>query len=252
MNELTEKLLAEIQPKESKDVVMLNTSPYYFNDLVAQMLYKYSQHPLAQLREFVYSLSVEKKREIVKTYLGERRNRRDRPGRALEFGYPFTFDLIGDFGIYRDLHRERMKTQERQDLTTRLGRFIPGEIEEMGWKDKVIGVFERSESLYEKLLVDYPKEAQYVVLFGHKIRWCQGANLREELHELELRTIPQGHPSYRKLCQKMHDEIRHNYPLIGDVLKFVDHNDYYWSRAESEAKQRIKERVLEENLKHEE
>ena len=93
----------------------------------------------------------------------------------------------------------------------------------------------------EKLLPEYTQEAQYVVLMGHKIRWYQGANLREEMHELELRTIPQGHPSYRKLIQKAHRLLCERDLLIAPLMEFVDHNDYFWSRAESEAAQRRKE-----------
>ncbi len=246
MISLTRKLLENLQPTKEENVVLLQNNPDdYLDSLVAQTLYEYSQHPLKQLRSFVKNLDEEKKKEIIFTYTGDRKNRRDRPGRALEFGYPFTFDLIGDFGIYRDLHRERMKTQQRQNLTTRLGKLIPEEIEEVGFLDRVKECFNLSESLYEKLLLEYPEEAQYMVLLGHNIRWGQGENLREAMHELELRTIPQGHPSYRKMCQEMHKKIREFNPAIADIIKFVDYNKYYWSRSESEAKQRKKEILLD-------
>jgi len=237
MQSLTRDLLKDLKIKDVEEVMLLQNDPKnYFENLIAQMLYEYSQHPLIQLREFVSHLNEEKQKEIFFIYIGNRKNRRDRPGRALEFGYPFTFDLIGDFGIYRDLHRERMKTQQRQNLTTKLGRTIPDEIGEIGWLEKVEECFERSEALYEKLLPEYPEEAQYVVLFGHRIRWSQGENLREAMHELELRTNPQGHPGYRKMCQQMHSKIKELYPIVAESMKFVDYNDYYWSRAESEAR----------------
>ena len=250
MKNLAKELLSGIIPEKEEEVVLLIDEPKdYFDNLTAQALYQYSQHPLRQLRRFVKELGEEKKKEILFTYNGNRKNRRDRPGRAFEFGYPFCFDLIGDFGIYRDLHRERMKTQQRQNLTARLGRFIPDEIVEIGWKDRVAEAFESSESLYEKLLPEYPEESQYVVLFGHNVRWYQGENLREAMHEFELRTIPQGHPSYRKMSQKMHSKIIEFNPEIADLMKFVDYNDYYWSRAESEARQRRGEQKLD--LKYE-
>lgn len=247
MQDLADRLLDNLPAEEENDVTFIENRPEeYTKNLAAQMLYEYSIHPLRQLRHFVKaSLNNEKVNEIINTYIGERKNRRDRPGRALEVGYPFTFDIIGNFGIYRDLHRERMKTQQRQRFTTRLGRDIPEEIQEIGWKDRVNECFLKSESLYEKLLPEYREESQYVVLFGHKIRWSQGENLRELMHELELRTIPQGHPGYRKICQEMHKKIIEYNPLIARTMGFVDHNDYYWSRAESEARQRRKERKLE-------
>ncbi len=246
MTNLTRSLFKNVPVKDVEDVMLLDNDPkYYLEDLVAQMLYQYSQHPLLQLRQLTSRFNEEFKKEIIFTYMGNRKSRRDRPGRALESGYPFTFDLIGDYGIYRDLHRERMKTQQRQNLTTLLGRVIPSEIEEIGWLDKVEHCFEISESLYKKLINEYLEEAQYVALFGHKIRWTQGENLREAMHELELRTIPQGHPSYRKMCQQMHTKIREFNPIIADTMKFVDYKNYPWSRAESEAKISRKESELD-------
>ena len=246
MQLLTRNLLKNVEPEKEENVVLLLSHPEDYRDnLTAQMLYQYSQHPLRQLRRFVKELNGEKKLEIIFTYNGDRKNRRDRPGRALEACYPFTFDLIGDFGIYRDLHRERMKTQQRQNLTTRLGRVISSEIEEIGWLERVQRCFELSESLYEKLLPEYTQEAQYVVLNGHKVRWDQGENLREAMHELELRTIPQGHFSYRRIAREMHRKIKEFDSVIADMMKFVDYSDYPWARADSEAKQRREERKLD-------
>ncbi len=248
MQELTDKLFANKRPWESIEVELLENSVNshnFTNYLVAQMLFPYSEHPIRQLRDIVGHLTKEERQLIIDTYVGNRKTRRDRPERALEFGYPINFELVGNFGIYRDLHRHRILTQMRQGLTTRLGFFVPDEIKEARFGDIVLRVADKSADLYEKLKTEgLREEAQYVVLFGHNIRWYMGMNFREAMHMWELRTIPQGHPSYRRMCQEMHRLTSEKYPELANTMKFVDYNDYFWSRAESEARQRARERQL--------
>ncbi len=245
IQDLAISIFSKIEPIREENVVLLeNNSENLFDDIIAAMLYKYTKHPLIQIREVVKGLLQETKNEIIQTYIGERKTRRDRPGRALEFGYPLTLDLIGDFGIYRDLHRHRMLTQERQDLSTRLGFNIPDKIIEAGYDYKVKECRDRSADLYEKIVLELPKEAQYVVLFGFNIRWMIGMNFREAMHMLELRTIPQGHPNYRKMCQIMYRKIEERYPNLANLISFVDFNYHPWSREVSESAQRRKEQSL--------
>ena len=138
-----------------------------------------------------------------------------------------------------------MLTQQRQLLTPYLGFNIPQEIIDAGFGDQFIACRNKSAKLYELLREKCgPKVAQYAVLFLFNIRWYMGMNHREAFHFMELRTIPQGHPSYRKLTQDMHARLRAVDPLIADMMEFVDYGDYYWSRAESEASQRRKEDKL--------
>ena len=211
---------------------------------IAHILYPYTGLPLRNLYCFASDLTTEEQHLIVETYCQHkniRGNRRNKPGRALEFGYPITFDLIGDFGIYRDLQRHRMLTQQRQLLNPYLGYNIPKELIEMGFSQSVKNCVEKSEKLYQ-ILRDAcgPEVAQYAVLNIFNIRWYIGMNYREAFHLMELRTIPQGHPSYRRLVQEMHDKLLEKDPFIVQLMEFVDHNDYFWSRAESESAQRRK------------
>jgi hypothetical protein len=90
-----------------------------------------------------------------------------------------------------------------------------------------------------------PELAQYAVLHGNYVRWTMGLNDRAAMHLIELRTTPQGHPQYRKVGQMMHQEILKVSKWRGEAMKFVDYGDYYWSRADSEAKQRVKEAELD-------
>lgn len=214
---------------------------------IAQMLFPYVELSTNQLRELVSELSASDRQLIISTYHGNRENRRYRPGRALEDGYPIKFEIQADFGIYRDLHRHRMLTQERQLLSTRLGFVsIPEVFATIGETAAVERCIKLSCDLYETIRQTLGADfAQYAVLFGFNLRWTMGMNMREAMHLLELRTIPQGHFSYRRVAQEMHKQILARYPELAAEMKFVDYNDYTSARGESEAKQRQKEAKLQ-------
>ena len=199
-----------------------------------------------QIRAIVRELPDQEREEIFKTYLGQRESRRNRSGRALEFGYDLMFDMVVDYGIFRDLHRQRMVTSERQLLSTRLGFVeLHPMLEDMDAKGEVQECVDISSRLYEEIRSDLGREiAQYPVLFGFNIRFAQGFNDRQAQHYWELRTGKQGHPSYRKVCQEMHALLAKRDPLRATVMEHVDTNEYFWSREESEARQRQKETQL--------
>ncbi len=245
MQALADKLLQGISV-EPAPAVEVSRGGFSRVGQLAAMLYPYSRHSFGQLARVVGGLSEEEQHRIFQTYIGKRRHRRDRAGRALEFGYPWEVDLQVDVGIYRDLHRHRMVTQERQPFTTRLGfSEIPEEIVEAGYVDKVKRVVDEVPPLYEAIRADLGQEiAQYVVLLGSKTRFRMGLNDREAQHLLELRTGPQGHRSYRRVCQMIYREMEKLDPWVAEAFGFVDQNDYDWPRADSEARQRAKEAKL--------
>ncbi len=250
MKELASHLTKEISLQQDLEHVILleqKGDQDYVDNMVAQMLFKYTNLSLPILRIIASHLANYRKQQVIQTYVGNRKTRFDRSGRALEYGYPLTFNLRGDFGIYRDLHRMRMLTQERQLLTTKLGFEIPQSIIDAGHEEEINKCISISSSLWERIANDVsPEAAQYAVLFGFNIQWMIGMNLREAQHMLELRTIPQGHPNYRKMCQEMNRQIMEKFPQMKAATQFIDNNDYFWSRGESEARQRQKERQFEE------
>lgn len=214
---------------------------------VSHMLYPFCTHSLNQIRDVVRAMTHDERREVVTTYVGERGQRRNRPGRALESGYPYTFDCLTDFGTYKDLMRHRMTTQMRQKFSPQHGFVMPPDLEKAGFADKALECHEKTVELYELLVEDFPEQASYAALHGSKVRWLMGMNDREAMHLIELRTTPQGHASYRKVGQLMHDAIRERSEWRGDMIEFADHNDYQWARGDAEARQRVKERALEAN-----
>ena len=268
MAELAADIFSEVGPEEAATVTLVDRGEQNVIDglpetvdapalraalqteddslLVSQMLYPYTDLPLEQIREHVRTLSPEERHVIIEAYVGDRRTRRDRPGRAFESGYTYTFDLLTDFGTYKDLMRHRMTTQVRQKFTPKLGFAMPPDLEAAGFVDEVRACQEAAEKLYDLLLPDFPEQASYATLHGSLVRWLFGFNDREAAHLIELRTTPQGHPSYRKVCQQIHEAIADRSPWRAEVIKFADHNDYFWSRADSEARQRAQEKKLDE------
>jgi thymidylate synthase ThyX len=249
MKQFAERVLRQIEPEGQEDCVLLPMAPSpeaLHEQTLACSLYAYSTHPFRQLLSVVRQMSQTSREELLRAYTGDRKARRNRPGRALEHGYPLTFDLQADFGAYRDLQRHRILTQERQLLHPDLGYGMPEELEQVGFNRQAQECFDRSRDLHFKMKKHLgPELAQYPVLFGYKIRWRMGMNFREAMHMIELRTAPQGHSSYRKVCQDMMTALRDAHPELASTIQFADYNQYYWSRAESEARQRRKERDLD-------
>lgn len=239
MKRLAFELFQNIPIWKGSEVVLFEDRPEDFLDnLTAEMLFSYVRHPTRQIREVVKGLPDKKKEEIRTTYFGNRTARRHRPGRALEFGYPIRFDLIGGFAEYRDLQRHRMLTQQRQDLGVDMGYSIPDEINEIGMLGLARECFDRAEHLHSELAhAGLVLEAQYAALFNHFIRWSMGMNPRELGHLTELRSGRAGHPKYRRMAQNMATIYLKRHPEMESLLKFVDYKDYdnKIARAEQEA-----------------
>ena len=146
----------------------------------------------------------------------------------------YTFDILGDYGMYRDLQRHRMLTQERQRLTTRFGYDTPNEIEDAGLGNEYHSIMGRSADAFEKITKDFPYEAQYIVPMSYNIRWYVHINLRSLIWLAELRSTPQGHSGYRRVAQEMFRKIQAVQPLMAKYIKFIDLNEYSLGRLKAE------------------
>lgn len=212
--------------------------------VIAAILYGPARQPLQELRVIAAALSATEREKILQEFFSRRRHRRDKLSRAFENVY-YTFDVLGNLGLYRDLHRHRILTQERQDFTTMHGYDTPPEIEEGGFKSEFDHCMRRTAELYEQIYSDFPSEAQYVVPFAYKIRWYMKMNLREALHMCELRTMPQGHPDYRFICQEMWRKIQSVHPALAESGKFMDWRQYRLGRLQSEMRTEFKKSTFE-------
>lgn len=227
VRELTHEMLKEsYAPTESNPVTLVDYWPKNELLLVADMMYEHSNLPLEQIQSVVSEWPYSQKTEVFKTYMGERLNRRHRPGRALEKAH-YSWDIVCDYGIFRDLQRHRMVDDMNwQLLTPRYGYDIPQLVEDAGLTEQYEACFDISLKLYSLLQKQgYALEAQYATLLGHKMRWKVTYNARQAFHLHELRTTSQGHPGYRKLVLQMHEKLAEVHPLLAESMIFVNRDE---------------------------
>lgn len=223
IKEIADNQLGNKLGKLDDEVQLVDFWPRNELDLVPHMLYEHSSLSLKDIKRELIDWTYDQKVEVFSSYMGERLNRRHRPGRALEIAH-YSWDLTCDYGIFRDLQRHRMVDSfEWQQLTPRYGFEIPELIEEAGLSEQFEYCFDKSAELYSLMQAEgYNLEAQYATLLGHKMRWKITYNAREAFHLHELRTSPQGHPGYRKLVQKMHEKLAEVHPMMAEGMIFVN------------------------------
>jgi len=202
--------------------------------IITSIMYEQSPSTSYQnILQQVKKISKENKIKIVNEFIKIRTNRRHRPSRAFENTY-YTFDLCNNFGMFRDLHRHRALTLERQLLTTDHGYNIPNEIKILGIERDFKDCMNKTKETFEKIRKKYPEQGQYVVNFGYNYPYFMKFNLREACHLIELRTVPQGHIDYRRVAQQMFKQINKVHPNLSKIMKYVDMKEYDLERFESE------------------
>ncbi|MGI9584877.1 MAG: FAD-dependent thymidylate synthase [Acidimicrobiia bacterium] len=217
-------------------VTLVEYDPDGERKVAAAALYASSDLPDRQIRQAVSAMSEDEIDTIISSYVGERSNRRHKPGRAMEQTF-YRFDVLCDYGIFRDLQRHRMMTLEWQELSPHHGYTTPEAVIDIDAHAVWDGAMERLADLYSTIeQATTSSVAQYVVPFANNIRFTMNMNAREAFHMLELRTQQGGHPDYRVVCQTMHQQIRDvaGHTRIADAMTYVDHNDYALGRLETE------------------
>ena len=225
MEAVSQRLLGGVEPEETSEVTLVDFDPDAEVKVVASMLYAHSDLPEAQLEARVRAMSVEDRIAVIRAYEGDRKNRRHKPGRALERPN-YRFDVLADYGAFRDLQRHRMLTIEWQKLTTRHGYVRPPAVDAAGQAAAFDDAMERSADLHDALLDDFPEQASYAVSLAYKVRFYMDLNARAATHMLELRSGPQGHPAYRRVAQQMHHLIaeKAGHRALAEGMRFVDHS----------------------------
>jgi len=183
----------------------------------------------------VASLSTGERSALFASYVGERGNRRHRPGRAFE-RTDYRFEIVSDYGAFRDLQRHRLLTIEWQPLTADLGFDVPEVVREAGLADRYEESLFRSADLFNDVRGEFPEQAQYCVALAFRIRYVMQMNAREAMHLIELRSGPQGHPSYRRIAHEMARLIREQagHQVIADAMTYVDFSETDLERLEAE------------------
>lgn len=209
-------------------------------DVAAALLFSAGDIGLEELKQHCRGLSDEEIARILDAGCNARENRRHKSPRALEHA-SFTFEIISDFGVYRDLHRHRMLTQERQLLTCDYGYYIPPEIEGASFEDEYREALHQAKKVYDLISAELPEEAQYIVPMAYCIRWYFHINLRSLQWLCELRSSPAGHPGYRHIAQDMAEKVCRLFPPFERFFKFVDYEGYELGRLGQEVRKEEKQ-----------
>jgi thymidylate synthase ThyX len=201
--ELVESLFAEETPATAPTVTLVDFDPDAENKLLAAICYPHSHLPEEQLLDRVARLGAAERLALIRAYVGERENRRHKPGRAFErVGY--RFDVLADYGAFRDLQRHRLLTIEWQPLSPRHGYVRPELVDAAGQAAVFDEAMHRSARLYDALAGEFPEQAPYAVSMAYRLRFVMQFNAREAIHLLELRSGAEGHPAYRRVALEMH------------------------------------------------
>ncbi|MGI8755092.1 MAG: FAD-dependent thymidylate synthase [Acidimicrobiales bacterium] len=226
MDEIAERIFpsAVTEAEATPAVTLVDHDPDAEVHLVTAMLYPHTHLPERQVERKVQTMSVTERLAVVAAYVGERTNRRHRPGRGLE-RIDYRFDVLADYGAFRDLQRHRMLTIDWQSLSPRHGYTRPDAVDLSGTAPVFDRAMERSAELHDLLAPRFPAQAPYAVCLAYKVRFSMQMNAREAMHLLELRSGPQGHPAYRAVAQEMHRLIatEAGHPAVAEMMRYVDH-----------------------------
>ncbi len=200
---LVDQLFGAFPVDPVPEVSLVDFDPDAEDKLLAAICYSHSQLPESVLLDRVRSLGIDERASLIRAYVGDRQNRRHKPGRAFE-RIDYRFDVLSDYGAFRDLQRHRMLTIEWQRLTPNHGFTRPELVEASGAGQLFDETMLRSARLFDAMREPFPEQASYAVSMAYHLRYVMQFNAREAVHMLELRSAPQGHPSYRRVALEMH------------------------------------------------
>jgi len=240
---IAEQHLGHCERSLQPGVRLMSYDPDGVTKVAAALLFAVSDRGLPELWTYCKSLSDEELARILDAGCNVRENRRQKSPRALEHA-EFTFEIVSDFGAYRDLHRHRLLTQERQLLCCDYGFYIPAEIQNTPHEEEYCHVLNQAKEVFDLIAAELPEEAQYVVPMAYHIRWTFHLNLRALQWLCELRSSPAGHPSYRHVAQLMARQVCDQIPAFERFFKFVDYEGYELGRLDQEQRKFEKQQTL--------
>ncbi len=205
------------------------------------MLFACTPAGLQELQEYCRNLPEEELGRLLDIACFSRENRRHKSPRALEHAN-FTFEILADFGVYRDLHRHRILTQERQFLSCHFDFYTPPEIIGTDMEADYVQAMEKAKLAYDTISQELPEEAQYIVPMAYNVHWYFHVNLRSLQWLCELRSQPAGHPTYRLIAQEMARQVSTTIPAFERFFKFVDFEGYELGRLDAEIRQEEKQK----------
>ncbi|MBX9745195.1 MAG: FAD-dependent thymidylate synthase [Chlamydiales bacterium] len=228
-----------IQSEGHPEVRLIASDPDCVAKIAGALLFPHSHASLEHLQNYCRQLPEEQLFRILDAASSSRENRRHKSPRALEHA-TFTFEILADFGIYRDLHRHRILTQERQLLTCNYGYYVPPEIQGTEMEKEYVAAMDRAKKAYDMIASELPEEAQYAVPMAYNVHWYFHVNLRSLQWLCELRSQAAGHAMYRFVAQEMARLVSVAYPPLERFFKFVDFEGYELGRLGAEMRKEAK------------
>ena len=204
--------------------------------IIAGMLYS-AQNNTASWTDtllVVSNMPMDQKKRVINAYIQGREARWQKVGRAFENTY-VRFEIVSNFGAWKDIQRHRMLTNQRQSFTTTLGYDIPPEVIESGLEAEFRAALDPVADLHQSIAKHSPELAQYAVTHAHRVRYMQWENLRQSFWQTELRSIPEGHPDYRRIAQEKFKLLEQVYPLLAEHM-LVNMGEYDFARRGQEEK----------------
>jgi thymidylate synthase ThyX len=236
VDEIAARVLAGVAPEPRDEVTLVDFDPAGEEKVVAAALYPHAALPDDQLLAVARAMPAADRAVVLAAYVGDRGNRRHRPGRAFE-RTSYRFDIVTDYGAFRDLQRHRLLTLDWQPLGTAHGYSLPDAVEEAGGAGEWRRIMHRCADLHGALAAaGLPQVASYAVPMAYRVRFYMDMNAREAMHVIELRTAPQGHAAYRRVCQQMHRLIGTvaGHHAIAAAMRYADHSAVDLERLEAE------------------
>ena len=232
---------ADQGPVGESSVRLTDFDPDGETKVLVAMCYAFSTLSETAIAAKVDAMDAADRAALFHAYIGDRDNRRHRPGRAFE-RTSYRFDIVSDYGAFRDLQRHRMLTIEWQPLSTSLGYTVPEIVAGAGLAEPYAESLERSAELHAALAEHFPEQAAYAVPLAYRIRYAMEFSAREAMHLLELRSAPQGHPTYRRIAQEMHRQIATvaGHRQIADSMVFIDYSEVELGRLEAEERAAVR------------
>jgi len=226
---IAEQHLPNCERSLKSGVRLMTYDPDAVVNVASALLFAMGDRGLPEIQQYCQTLPEEEIARILDAGCSARENRRHKSPRALEHA-EFTFEIVTDFGAYRDLHRHRILTQERQLLCCDYGFYTPPEIRDTPYEEEYCHALRRAKEVYDLLAAELPEEAQYVVPMAYNIRWYFHVNLRGLQWLCELRSSPAGHPTYRHIAQMMARQVCDVFPAFERFFKFVDYEGHELGR----------------------
>lgn len=209
------RITKELQSKkqDTRRVRLVRHDKDGLDRVIIGVLQRFTNRSYSEINKLVRKMTPKQKETLLDRAMGERKARHDKPLRELELT-DFTFDIVCDYGAFRDLQRHRLCTQTLQPLSTELGYEEPLNLKETGMAKQYHEIMAKVDKAFKQIAKDFPLEAQYLVPMAYKKRTLFHMNLREALYLIELRSRPQGHISYRRVSWDMWDEINKVHPYF--------------------------------------